>query len=118
MVSDGTLRLDYSQKHDAIVAGMFAKFMAGILTTKEFSKLDDRVKWDMSKMMKGVMWCCGKCGLEQGKKPTHASPFHGAEVFCWECDHRLTHRTGGGQNNSFGYTFKIIKNKRDARHSA
>lgn len=110
--------LNHYEKHNLRVEGMLVKFKKGMLTPAEFVTLNSREKWDLSKHMSGVMWCCGNCRFEQGMELTHASPFHGASVHCSDCDHMLTHRTGGGMNNSFNYTFKKIKTKTHGKHTA
>lgn len=78
---------------------------------QEFNTLDARLKWDIadSKLLKNIEWCCGKCGLSQGKIPPHASIFEGDSTHCSKCDNMLTKRTGGGQNNPFNMTFKKLK---------
>ena len=73
------------------------------MRVEEFNILDDRAKWDNWKTLKDVIWICENCG-EEMEEPE--SSFMGSR-HCGECDHELTRRTNGGQNNPFGW--KVIK---------
>lgn len=74
------------------------------LTPKNFDELSHNDKWDIfwSGYLKNVKWFCKNCGCDQD---TPHSVMDG-EVLCSLCEHQLTKRTGGGQNNPFGWTFK------------
>lgn len=94
------------QKSIKLAQKMIRLIKANKLTPRIFDKLDDRDKWEVSRSMKGVMWCCKECKEEQGKeKPTM---MYMGERYCSRCDGMLTHRTNGGQNDSFNYSFKNI----------
>lgn len=79
------------------------RFKEKKITPIFFKTLDSRLKWDVSKVLKGVEWLCENCKSSQGKQPPKRT---WNEVCCTECDHTLTHRTGGGQSDPFNYTFK------------
>lgn len=68
-----------------------------------FNRLPSRQKWEKYKSMKGK-WYCPKC-RKQTDAPYRASPFHGAQVCCGNCDHTLTRRTGGGQSDPFNWHY-------------
>jgi len=80
------------------------------MSPEEFVKLKDRDKWELSKTMitlhlskvDGIQWICGKCGCDQ--LPPERT--WDGSICCSECDHTLTRRTGGGQNDPFGYSFR------------
>lgn len=90
----------------------FQKLIKGKkMTPGNFAKLSTHDKWDVSKALKNVMWCCESCGNEQGKKLPESPFFEGDQIVCAKCDHELIRRTRGGQCNPFGFTFKKITKK-------
>jgi hypothetical protein len=97
----------YYEKEKLREEVLFMKVRNGVMSPSEFNTLSHREKWSLSKHMKNVIWCCGNCGLPQGKTPP-AAPFTGGSTHCSECDYMLTRRTGGGQNNPFNCTFKHL----------
>jgi len=76
------------------------------LDPKVFDILSDRDKWDLSKTIENVMWCCKFCKHEQGTERPQRMFMN--ERCCYNCDTILTKRTNGGQNDLFNYTFKKI----------
>jgi len=73
------------------------------MSPDEFNKLDSNDKWDVSKVLKNVIWICENCLDETGQPE---SPFIG-EIECFNCSHILSYRTNGGQSNPFCWTFKL-----------
>jgi hypothetical protein len=108
----------YIEKMRLRMCGLLMKLKSGRMTPGEFKILDRREKWDLARQMKNVMWCCDKCGLEQGKKVPIAPFFSGDSTHCSGCDQMLTMRTGGGQNNPFNYTFKRLNTKRNGKRTS
>lgn len=92
-------------------------FSEGKMTPKKFDKLTDSDKWEIvwGNLLKGVMWCCNNCGLEQGKEKPHSPFFEGDSIHCSDCDNMLSNRTGGGQSNVFNYTYKKIKKRNNGK---
>ena len=79
------------------------------LTPQIFDTINDRDKWDISKLLRNIIWVCKHCGSFQGEeKPTHTWE----ERYCSECENILTKRTGGGMSDPFNYSF-IRKNKNE-----
>jgi hypothetical protein len=76
------------------------------MTPEEFSKFDDRTKWEISSFLTDVIWCCGKCNCEVTDERPARACFDGEEHRCSVCDVLLTRRTGGGQGDPCNYTFK------------
>ena len=76
--------------------------------TKTFKKLSSDERWEMSKKLKNVVWCCESCGhlVDGGKRPRRE--FMG-ELYCGNCDSLLTRRTGGGQNDPFNWIPREMK---------
>ncbi|MFA5790593.1 MAG: hypothetical protein WC976_06005 [Caldisericia bacterium] len=76
--------------------------------TRAFKKLSSRERWDMSKKLKNVVWCCENCGcvVDRGWRPR---PEFMGERYCGNCDSLLTRRTNGGQNDPFNFLPKEIK---------
>lgn len=67
---------------------------------KEFNKLPDRKKWEQWKAYKGL-FVCPYCRTPN--TPERCSPFDGTTLHCGNCNEELSRRTGGGQNNPFGW---------------
>lgn len=84
-----------------------------LIRAVDFDKLSSRKKWDIWEKMLNVEWVCNKCHIAHktdgsmncwdGKKPVSA----GMDIIeCGYCGNVLTHRTNGGQNNPFEWTFE------------
>ena len=71
----------------------------------DFNKLGAREKWDTWVKQEGT-WHCPECGTQLGGGPSRVSPFRGASINCGGCDAELTRRTGGGQNDPFGWELR------------
>jgi hypothetical protein len=74
------------------------------MSPEEFNKLKSNDKWTLRKNIHklNVQWVCGYCGIDQD----YPERMWDGSRHCSECDHTLTRRTGGGQNDPFGYSFK------------
>jgi len=86
------------------------------MTPEIFSEFTHRQKWDTTPYLKSIFteWVCENCK----KSPTSAPfPFPTwVEERCDHCDHLLTERTGGGQNDPFGWSFKkSLRHTRDEK---
>lgn len=74
------------------------------MKAEKFNKLTDREKWTV--LWKGRTkgkWLCKKCKGVLDDGPLRSSPFHDASRHCGHCNYELTRRTGGGQNDPFGW---------------
>lgn len=71
-----------------------------------FNKLPLNQKWKLWKQQKGN-WACPYCKAILMDGPQRASPFHGAEILCGNCNGILTRRTGGGQYDPFNWILYI-----------
>ena len=80
------------------------------ITIKGFKELLDNDKWNKSKLLKNVIWCCEECGdiVDGGKLPRMA--FMGS-IHCGNCDSLLTERTPGNQSSSFNWIPKLQLNQ-------
>lgn len=73
-----------------------------LMTPELFSKFNNNYKWDISKYLINVIWCCDNCLYKfSSERPSRT---WGVEN-CPNCDKALSYRTGGGQNDPFNYTF-------------
>ncbi len=72
----------------------------------KFKKLQNNDKWNKSKLLKNVIWCCRECGdiVDDGKLPRMA--FMGS-IHCGGCDSLLTKRTPGNQSSPFNWIPKL-----------
>jgi len=85
------------------INGILKVLESDSLTPEYFDKLESRDRWDISEGLKDkVHWYCGGCGEEMDTDPE--GTFN--EVVCSGCEFTLTRRTGGGQSDPFGWTFK------------
>lgn len=71
-----------------------------IQKVEPFNDLRSNDKWDQWKAQKGS-FICPNC--ENKSKPERCSPFPGTTIHCGICDQELSRRTGGGQNDPFGW---------------
>lgn len=108
---EGNNKLEFQLNRANIYKGFIEKISTGNFHACEFDVLSSREKWDIYKVlskMKSITWHCPSCGSEQTINTSE--PFHGCGWECGECGCELTHRTGGGQNDPFNWTFKIKNN--------
>lgn len=108
----GKYEKSYRQRDADKLAAIKLQIKNGAFTPILFKALHSRERKDVSKLLKGVTWCCENCGSEQGNKPPVSGLFfEGDQLVCLDCDHVLLERTPGGQGGPFGYTYKDKKNK-------
>lgn len=83
------------------------------LLEEGFNKLRAHQKWDQWKKQKKFGYFkCPNC--DNRSEPERCSPFHGSTMHCGNCEHELSRRTGGGQNDPFGWVFvaKVSEKKK------
>lgn len=73
----------------------------------DFNAMPDRTKWNVVPKVKDVNWVCNRCNHSHPEIPDGETPkMAGMDTLeCPWCDNILTHRTNGGQNNPFNWTF-------------
>ena len=111
-VLTGKYEKSYNQRDADELDAIKLQIKNGDFTPILFKALTPHKRKAISKLLKGVTWCCENCGGEMGNKPPVSGLFfEGDQIVCSDCDHVLLERTPGGQGGPFGYTYKDKKNK-------
>lgn len=112
IISIGTITTNATSAIPELIVKGYEDYVEAFVVDKDkplraidFNSMLHRTKWKLWKKVMDVKWVCNQCHTDNPEFIVEVQSAGFDSIECPWCGNVLTHRTNGGQNNPFNWTF-------------